>query len=201
MAFVTYSEIQEQLPAGHDRSLATRLLKQIERKLKNIGLSFDVLSTDQTLKLNPIVDYQKIFTYHFFQSITSVKIKTYGHSGERVLTEDDDYIVYSLSNYTNIFHMVELINNCQNIRTDQYLEVVATTGFLEETPQWLIDGIVDYLEKRLSKRMQGDQYIIRSKTGDSDTQISEKMLTQVANDPMKDQEFLDVIFENIPELC
>jgi hypothetical protein len=196
MAFLTSTNIADDLPAGFDTKLVDRLLVRLEQDLKNFGLVFtDPGATTQNIK-GENGSYNSLLDFTLAKTITAVNLKYEGSDSASLLTLDSDYSLIEHPNLTGYYYRIEMLRS--QLVPGQYLSMTAKFGafidFVSGVPTTesaiLLQGIIiDFIIKQLRYYSSDFQQISRSKTGDTEVQFRDVSNSQYYSSITQDPEF------------
>lgn len=205
MAFLTYLDIRDVLPADHNRSKVERLLSLIEDSLLyDYGVDFDGFSPEQAwdLYVDRSQELKHVFALNHFKQPTEVKIVSNRGNAIKELTENTDYLIYesifkpteALAPVT-VYNTIEVINGLY-VASNCHLKITAEVGFGDTTPNFLKTAILDYIEDYTILDNNNWQAITSSNI-DGVSSVSydtnNSQINKVSKDPMTDSRIMQAI--------
>lgn len=199
MAFLTYDNIQSELPTGANQALVGRLLLRIEQDLRRCGLVFDendVLNEARKLRADSFG--QSIFNFDPISGTISATIKEYGGSYSKPLEINEDFLLVENPYFESYYYRLELLN--LEVSANHYVELSGDYGILinfGDTTNFyfklLKSVIVEFIIKSLDYQSSGYNDTVSSSTGDSSYSMKKSKNREYYSSIIADPEFQDVL--------
>lgn len=174
MAFLTTTDIANNLPSGYDAAQVDRLLLSAEASLRSVGLVFDSPSSSAR-SIEGSDGGRSVFSITPASTISSVRIVDSEGVVNSTLTYGSDYITRSHRNISGYVTQIELLNT--RIFNFNTLNVTALWGIFIDfsassnyEQKLLRAGIVDWVRSQLnikSGQAVTQQGITSASTGNS----------------------------------
>ena len=198
MAFLSFKEVEDELNDDFDKRLLNRLLIEIEKDLKSLGLTFNGFSTEvRTLEAPTDGLPKQIFPLRFLRNVTSIKIKSYNNLNDEIVLEPTDYRLVEHDEASGIFWRIELIR--YQISHPHYLEITGDWGFASGVDSYIKSIIIDYITSYLNAAKRNYQLIESAGTGDSRVTFGKKYINNETESILRFAPFQRLKLMYLPE--